>query len=121
LQEEKNKIWEGPYIVHSYEVSTHTSAPLRIVCNYLQDAAWHNAQILQLGYEALLKEKRNRVLARLAIEMERYPLWGEQITVRTWPKGTERLLAFRDFEMIDDSGKRIGAASSAWVIVDTHR
>ena len=121
LQEEKNKIWEGPYIVHSYEVGTHTSAPLTIVCNYLQDAAWHHAQILQLGYEALLRENKNWVLARLAIEMERYPLWGEQITVRTWPKGTERLLAFRDFEMIDDSGKKIGAASSAWVIVDTHR
>jgi hypothetical protein len=61
-QEEKNKIWECSYIVHSYEVGTHTSAPLTIVCNYLQDAAWHHAQILQLGYEALLKENRNWVL-----------------------------------------------------------
>jgi len=118
-QEEKKKVWEGPYTVHAYEVGTHISAPLTIVCNYLQDAAWHHAQILQLGYKALLEENKNWVLARLSIEMNRYPLWGEQITVRTWPKGTERLFALRDFEIIDGSGKRIGAAASAWVIVDT--
>jgi medium-chain acyl-[acyl-carrier-protein] hydrolase len=117
--EEKKKVWEGPYTVHAYEVGTHISAPLTIVCNYLQDAAWHHAQNLQLGYKALLREKKNWVLARLSIEMKRYPLWGEQITVRTWPKGTQRLFALRDFEIIDDSGQRIGAAASAWVIVDT--
>jgi acyl-ACP thioesterase len=118
-QEEKKKVWEGPYTVHSYEVRTHISAPLTIVCNYLQDSAWHHAQNLRVGYEALLQEKKNWVLARLSIEMDRYPLWGEKVTVRTWPKGTHRLFALRDFEIVDGSGQRIGAAASIWLILDT--
>jgi len=118
-QEEKKKVWEGAYTVHAYEVGTRITALLTIVWNYLQDSAWHHARNLRLGYEALIRENKNWVLARLSIEMDRYPLWGETVTVRTWPKGTHRLFALRDFEIVDGSGNRIGAAASVWLILDT--
>jgi acyl-ACP thioesterase len=41
------------------------------------------------------------------------------ITVQTWPRGVEGLLAMREFLVLDRTGARLGGASSQWFVVDT--
>jgi acyl-ACP thioesterase len=50
--------------------------------------------------------------------MEEYPRWGDQIKVKTWLTGTGRLFALRQFSISDSKGKTIGAAKSAWLVLD---
>jgi len=41
------------------------------------------------------------------------------ITLRTWPKTIQQKLFFiRDYEVLNASGKRIAAATSAWLVID---
>jgi len=107
--------------INSYEVEESTSARLTSIANYLQEIAYNHANELGVGYHALLKRKMVWVLSRLHIEMERYPVWDEVITVETWPRPFERLFANRDFKISDSSGKRIGRATTQWLVLDSEK
>ena len=53
--------------------------------------------------------------------MQRYsglPLWGETIIVKTWPRGTDKLFALRDYEVRYPDGRSIALATSSWLIID---
>ena len=50
--------------------------------------------------------------------MDRYPGWGEEILVKTWPRGIERLFALRDFLITSRQGEVLGRVTSNWLLVD---
>lgn len=115
---EKKKTWIDKYTIRSYEVDTQKKATLPALCRFLQESAYHHAHNLELGYVHLREKNQFWVLSRLLIKMDRYPGWGDNIEVHTWPTGVERLFAIRDFKILDESGNRLGAAVSAWLILD---
>lgn len=53
---------------------------------YFQDLAVLHAENLGIGMKSML-EKHNAiwVLARMRVDINRYPVWGEKITIETWP------------------------------------
>lgn len=63
------------------------------------------------------------VIMRMSVDFERMPKWKERFLVRTWNVGTDKLLWTRDYEILDEEGKKIGAATSEWLVADfkTHR
>jgi medium-chain acyl-[acyl-carrier-protein] hydrolase len=54
----------------------------------------------------------------LLIEIDRYPGWGEEILVKTWPRGIERLFALREFLIVGREGEVLGRITSKWLLVD---
>ena len=106
--------------VRSYECGAAGVATLPTVCNYLQEAASLNAE--ELGFSKLDFDAAGAniswVLTRLVVKMARYPKWNEEVTVVTFPRGGRRIVAWRDFEILDASGARLGAASSEWMLID---
>ncbi len=59
------------------------------------------------------------VLSRMYSEIHDWPSWGDTITVRTWPKGTESVFALRDFEAFFADGRPVASATSSWLIIDS--
>ncbi len=116
--EDQDRIWTDTYTVNWYDADALNRAGMVPVCKYLQESAWNHANSLGFGYRTANTVNQVWVIVRLLVKMERYPAWGEQITVRTWPRGMEGLLALRDFEILDMNGIRIGAAASQWFIID---
>jgi medium-chain acyl-[acyl-carrier-protein] hydrolase len=114
----KKKSWEDEYSISFYEVDTKNEVFLPVLWTFMQETAWHHADHLEVGYSDLREQNYFWVLSRLSIQMEEYPRWGEQIRVKTWLTGTGRLLAFRQFSITDSKGKVIGAANSAWLVLD---
>jgi len=112
------RIWQDQYLVNWYEADITGQAKLSSICNYLQESAWRHANHLGFGFEDAKGRNEVWVIIGLMLKMLRYPRWGETITVETWPKGIDRLFAFRDFKIMDDKGEIIGAATSTWMILD---
>lgn len=106
--------------VRTYECGPDGCATLPTVCNYLQEAASVNAE--DLGFSksdfASAGENISWVLTRLTVRMERYPKWEEEVAVETFPRGGRKIVAWRDFELKDASGARLGVASSEWMLID---
>ncbi len=88
------------------------------IANYLQESAWRHANHLGFGFEDARKRNEFWVIVSLMIKMVGYPQWGQTITVETWPKGIDRLFAFRDFKIMSADGTVLGAATSTWMILD---
>jgi acyl-ACP thioesterase len=65
-----------------------------------------------------MKHNNLWVLSRIYSEISDWPLWGEAITVKTWPRGTDKLFALRDYEARYRDGRSIALATSSWLIVD---
>lgn len=111
--------WTDTYTVNWYDADSGHKAGMVSICKYLQESAWNHANHFGFGYRTASEVNQVWVIVRLLVKMERYPAWEDRITVRTWPRGMEGLLALRDFEILDAAGLRIGAAASQWFIIDS--
>jgi len=57
-------------------------------------------------------------LSRYHIKVVRYPVHGQRIEVSTWPSGKKGIFALRDFEVSDEEGHPMLAATTSWVLID---
>ncbi|RPH32551.1 MAG: hypothetical protein EHM93_08725 [Bacteroidales bacterium] len=103
--------------VHSYEIDFNSRLNIFSLFNYFQEIAWEHAGILHFGLEDLSKRNLFWVLSRVRVEIERLPLWGENIILVTYPRGFDGLFALRDYEIYDSNDNRIISASSSWLIL----
>jgi acyl-ACP thioesterase len=110
--------FEKEYKVHVYESGPDGRLSLFSMLDFLQDIAAEHAEKLRFGRDDLLRENRFWVLSRMMAKISVWPEWGETIIVRTWPRGTDKLFALRDFEIFFPDGKHVASASSSWLVVD---
>jgi medium-chain acyl-[acyl-carrier-protein] hydrolase len=111
---------EDRFAIRSWDIDGTGRALPCTITNFLQEVAIRHAIELGLGREKL-GEQRTWMLSRLRLEMERWPAWQDDVVVRTWPSDIDRLFALRDFELRDGAGDPLGAAVSAWLVVETKR
>ena len=106
--------------VRSYECGPDGRATLPTICNLFQEAASLHAAFLGFGKGdfAAAGENISWVLTRMVVKMNRYPVWENDLTVETFPRGGRKIVAWRDFEVKDAKGETLGVASSEWMIID---
>src|SRR5258708_26681262 len=92
-------VWRESFEVHSYDVDFRKRTTVEAICRAFLEAAWNHAGQLGIGYTELASQNRLWVLARLLIQVHRYPCWGEGLELTTWPRGTSSVFALRDFEL----------------------
>jgi medium-chain acyl-[acyl-carrier-protein] hydrolase len=115
-----SKIWSETYKVHTYELDRRQKVSVRAICSYLIDTAGLHVQELGYSIPQLLETQRSWFFSRFLLRMEEYPGWRDKITVETWPPGSQKLLALRDWRLF--SGQRlIGEATSGWLMIDISR
>ena len=86
----------------------------------MQDASGAHSLLLGCGREELLKKDMVWVLSRLELHMDRYPCFGETITLTTFPTPTRLSFFPRYYIMTDAHGEMIGKAGSLWLLMDIH-
>jgi medium-chain acyl-[acyl-carrier-protein] hydrolase len=111
-------IYEKEYRIHVYETGPDGNLNLYSLFNYLQDIASDHAIRLGFGRDDLMKQNRFWVLSRIYAEIEQMPKWEDSILLKTWPNGTDRLFALRNFEAAFPDGRHIASATSSWLILD---
>jgi medium-chain acyl-[acyl-carrier-protein] hydrolase len=111
-------VWSQSFTIRTYEIDAGGVLAPHTLCDFLQEVAGKHAGSYGLSLEDLLARNLMWVLCRLRVRVERLPAAGETIEVRTWPSGSDRLFALRDFRVVDASGGTVAAAVSAWLILD---
>ena len=107
--------------VHYYEVNKYREATPVSILNYLEEAAIAHSEDVGLGLDRLKSEGIGWVLNRWHLVMERYPVWGEQVKVETWPSRFERFYATREFLLQDTVGNVLGKATSLWIFLSLEK
>lgn len=112
--------WSGEFAVHTYELDPDLRLSVPALAGFLQEAAGCNAHELGCSVPQLLEKNLTWVLSRLRLRLRELPGWRARITVQTWPSGLDRLFALRDFRVFSE-GREIGAAVSAWLMLEVTR
>jgi len=112
-----SKIWSGTYKVHTYEMDKTQKVSIQGICGYVIDAAAHNAHDLGFSIPQLLEQNKTWFLSRFLLQLDTYPSWRKKITVETWPSGTQKFFAVRDWRLFCGQ-QLIGQATSGWLMID---
>ena len=85
--------------------------------NFLQDIASESAENLGFGYSFMSKQNLGWFLIKYRMEFNDYPIGVYDLTLKTRPRGYNRLFAYRDFEILKGDNV-LGKVFSMWSIVD---
>lgn len=88
------------------------------ILDYFQDCSSLHSESLNVGLEFLNEQQRAWVLSSWQVEIKKYPLYKEKITISTWPYGFKSFFGYRNFMMHDKYGEVMAQANSAWILLD---
>ncbi len=114
----ENLISEIPFTIHSFQANVNANARISALFNFMQEAAWQSAEKLGFGFDDLMAHNLIWVLSRQYLRIHRLPKWGENIRIRTWPSGQEKIFCYRDYELLDSEGDILLQSTSAWFAVN---
>ncbi len=116
---EKEGVWEYKFTVRSFDIDKNNNITLNSISEYLQEVAGAHANGKGFGYKQVIDKNLAWILSGIRIEIDRLPIWDEEITIKTWIVGNNRFASRRDFEWYNKEGKILLKASSNWVLLNT--
>ncbi len=112
------KTYAQTFQIASYQTDVTARIRPGAILELMQEVAGAHAERLGVGRSHLLPQGLAWVLTRIEVQMSRYSLSGETITVETFPMPNRRVFFPRYFIFRDGQGQQIGCAGSFWVVLD---
>lgn len=113
-----NLIYEEPLVLRSCHCDMEGRWRPDAMLLSMQELAEDHAAQFGNSRAQLLQKGVVWVLARLRLEMKRYPVMGDTVRLATWPGQTVRALFPRYYAFCDGTGEELGTAVTLWMLVD---
>ncbi len=104
--------------IASYQMDEKGNATLTSLAGLFQEMAGNHADANGFGFKKMIKNGHFWVLTRLKIEIQKFPVWGEEVNLSTWVVNREKFFSRRDFQIHNQAGKLLVSASSGWMLLD---
>jgi medium-chain acyl-[acyl-carrier-protein] hydrolase len=114
------EIFYEEYLIRPYEAFATGKVRLTALLNYMQTTAWQHYLTVEKESGTILPQNNSWVLSKIRLQILSLPDWGKKVLIKTWSPGLDRFFALRNFE-IQNHGKIIAKASTAWLIIDTEK
>jgi acyl-ACP thioesterase len=114
-------VWQETASVRFGHIDRSDRLTLDAVFQFFQEAAISHAENLGVGRADMARTGQVWLLSRISVIVDRRPAYNETLTVRTWPRGGEKLFAVRDYDIRDTADIPAVRARSAWLIIDMER
>ena len=109
--------FEQNFVIKYSEMDHNLALKPYSLLNFLQDIASDNAEELGFGYSYMSAHNYAWFLIKYRMEFIDYPLNVQNLTIKTAPRGYNKLFAYREFE-ISEKDRILGRVFSVWSIVD---
>lgn len=106
------------FTLRSYDLDWSGRVSLRAIGGFLQEAARVHAELVGAGISKLEEQNLSWALHRMKIDIVEEPSLKETVSVVTWASDSDRLYAYRDFELCSQTGHVYVRATSGWVLFD---
>ena len=96
---------------------------LNVIMGDMQEAAEKGSTEYGFGTRFLAENNICWIIMKVRSHFDRYPLWGDKFTVKTWGSGLNKITFSREFEYFDEEGNLFGIITTDWILADfnTHR
>ena len=112
-----DKIFEETVKVRYSELDCTMTLKPSSLFHFLQDLASDNAESLGFGYSFIIQKNLAWFLLKYRMEFEDYPENIFDLTIKTEPRGYNKLFAFRNFT-VTHGNNLVARVSSAWGLID---
>lgn len=113
-----NTVLKKQFFLTAGETDVHGAMPLRLMAMRAIETATDHSNILGIGYADLLPLGIGWVLARMTIDVERYPAINETYSVSTWIESTNKFFSTRNHLVTDSRGNICARIISIWAAID---
>ncbi|HEY4430562.1 MAG TPA: acyl-ACP thioesterase domain-containing protein [Paenibacillus sp.] len=121
MENNTNLVWIEQFSVHASDTDYRSKAKLSFILDIMQCAADYAVGNLGISMEEMLNAGMGWMMITLDLEFKRTPRPNDQLSVRTWSKGTKGALWQRDFRIFDGDDIEIATARSIWALVDIEK
>ena len=111
-------VWRENYTVRLYEADALGRAGVTELCNYFQNSASSHYVAVDKIAGPLLPPDSAWVMTRMEVEFKDFPQWQDEVTLETWSRGINSLIAYRDFFISQPTGRILAQGTSSWVVVN---
>jgi acyl-ACP thioesterase len=111
-------VWRESVPVRFGSIDKSDKLTLDAVFNYFQEAAISHAENIGVGRDDMTANKQAWILSRITVLVNRRPDYCENVTVSTWPRGSEKLFVIRNYQINDKDDIPVVSARSAWLVLD---
>ncbi|MGN0256428.1 MAG: acyl-[acyl-carrier-protein] thioesterase [Chordicoccus sp.] len=102
------------------EIGPDERMTLRCIATRMQDAAVFHSDMIGQGPAVWGKDRKIWMIISWQILVHERPLFGTNVTTRTWTYSFRGFNGFRNFVMEDENGKRLAEANTQWVYFDVN-
>jgi len=102
--------------VNSYQLDRDKQLSPVAIAELMQEAAGMHSNTGGFGYKQVISKSLVWVLNALRFEVNKYPVWDDEITLKTWIVDSNRFLSRRDFQFINSEGEIVIAGSTIWIL-----
>jgi len=106
------------YQIRTNEIDINKRLKPSSILQLMQETSMQNVLDLKVSVWDLEKENLSWILLKKHLQIEKSPVFGDSIRVKTYPAGFDRILAYRDFIMYDQQNEILATASSIWGLMD---
>ncbi len=86
-----------------------------------QNCSTFQSEELAIGPSYAIKKQEAWLVASWNIQLIRLPVFGEEVSVSTWPYKMDRFFGYRNFTMHDAKGELLACADSCWFYFDNQK
>lgn len=109
---------EKLYEIQFHEVDCLNRLKETVLLNFLQDIAAVDAETIGVGYSKIRDKNIGWFLTKYDIKIFEPITDCKKIKIKSWSEGAIRINCFRDFDIYNSENKKIGEATSCWLLND---
>lgn len=109
----------GEYPIRTSEIDAQKRIKVDSLIQLMQETSMQNVLSLKLSVWDLEDKALSWVLLKKEIHIHSYPTVGENIKIKTYPAGFERIFAYRDFKVYNSQDEIIASSATVWGLIDT--
>lgn len=102
--------------VYSHQLDQQKNLSTVAISELLQEAAGTHANLFGFGYKDVVKLDLVWIITAMRFEIEKLPVWDEEITIKTWIVDINRYFSNRHFQIMNQNGDVLISASTNWLL-----
>ena len=116
-----NNYFEKKFELGYFEMNKFGEASPTTILTLLEETAADHCYSIDYSLYDLQRQNIGWVLVSGILIMDRYPVYKEKITIRTWLSNYSLIKGFRENIIYDEKGDIIGKSRGLWVFFDIYK